>query len=304
MDKLTKTVRRAELWGLLGDMPPLDRPVSVLSSSVEERGNYILERLVLDLNGIEPVPAYFVRPKGEMKKRPTVLFCHSHGGKYHLGKDELLQGNSYMPPPSYADDLTAAGYSALCIDSWVFGERAHWKESYAVKEMLWKGQTLWGMMIYDNIKAMDYLLSRDDVDGSRIASLGMSMGSTMSWWLAALDERIKVCADICCLTEFDALMRAGNVDDHGFFYFVPGLLKHFTAGEINALISPRPHISVDGLLDPLTPADGLQLLDEQISAAYAEEGAEGGFVLKTYEIHHHELPEMRRDVMQFLKERL
>ena len=34
----------------------------------------------------------------------------------------------------------------------------------------------------------------------------MSMGSTMAWWLAALDERMKVTVDICCLTDFEALL--------------------------------------------------------------------------------------------------
>ncbi len=48
---------------------------------------------------------------------------------------------------------------------------------------------MWGLMVYDSIKAIDYLQTRDDIDPRRIATLGMSMGSTMAWWLAALDER-------------------------------------------------------------------------------------------------------------------
>ncbi len=58
------------------------------------------------------------------------------------------------------------------------------------KAMLWQGMVLWGMMVYDSYKAVDYLASRPEVDPSRIATLGMSMGSTMAWWLAALDPRI------------------------------------------------------------------------------------------------------------------
>ena len=56
--------------------------------------------------------------------------------------------------------------------------------------MLWHGQVMWGMMVYDSIRAVDYLVSRDDVDPGRIATMGISMGSTMAWWAAALDTRI------------------------------------------------------------------------------------------------------------------
>ena len=69
-------------------------------------------------------------------------------------------------------------------------------------KMLWEGQVMWGMMVYDSLRAIDYLVSRPDVDAARVATLGLSMGSTMAWWVAALDTRIKVCVDICCLTDF------------------------------------------------------------------------------------------------------
>ena len=56
---------------------------------------------------------------------------------------------------------------------------------------------------------------------------------------AALDERVKVCVDICCLTDFQALIETRGLDGHGIYYYVPGLLKHFTTAQINALICPR-----------------------------------------------------------------
>src|SRR4051794_22754172 len=65
--------RRRELYGLLGDLPPRNRPISARTLSTEERPNYVLEKLVLDLNGIEPVPAYFVKPKGATGKMPAIL---------------------------------------------------------------------------------------------------------------------------------------------------------------------------------------------------------------------------------------
>ena len=207
-----KQVRRAELYSLLGDPPNRDHPISATLVSLEEWEGYILEKLVLDLNGIERVPAYFVRPRDATGPLPCILYNHAHGHDYELGKDELLIGRSALQDPPYANALTSAGYSALCIDAWAFGERRGRTESEIFKEMLWKGQVMWGMMVYDSLRAIDYLESRKDVDSSRIATLGISMGSTMAWWTAALDERIKVCVDICCLVDYHALIEARGLD--------------------------------------------------------------------------------------------
>ena len=144
-------------------------------------------------------------------------------------------------------------------------------------------------------------VSRPDVDAGRIATLGISMGSTMAWWLAALDTRIKVCIDICCLTDFDALIEARGLDKHGIYYYVPSLLKHFTASQINALIAPRPHLSLAGNYDRLTPAAGLDRIDTEVRAAYAEAGAPEAWQLLRYKIGHFETAAMRSEIMAYLE---
>jgi len=288
--------QRDKLYHLLGDLPARDLPITAEIISVEMQEDYILEKLLLNLNGYEPVPAYFIKPTNASEKMPVVLFCHSHGGKYHLGKDELIQGNSYMYDPPYAQVLSQAGYVALCIDSPIFGERSGRDELTYYKELLWQGKVMWGLMVYDHIRAIDYLFTREDVDTSRLASLGMSMGSTMSWWLAALDERIKVCIDICCMTDFHSLIDAGGLTGHGIFYYVPSLLKHFNTVDINALIAPRPHLSVNGTKDPLTPLAGLEKVDKELKKIYQD----GPWLMKNYPVGHDETAEMRQDVMEFL----
>ena len=64
----------------------------------------------------------------------------------------------------------------------------------------------------------------------------------MAWWLAALDERIKVTVDICCLTDFQTLLAKKNLSAHGVYYYVPRLLKHFTTAQINARARSMPAI--------------------------------------------------------------
>lgn len=292
--------QRTQLWSMLGDLPARHRPISARLLWQREEAGYVLERLVLDLNGLESVPAYFARPKGD-GPFPTVLYNHAHGGDYDLGKEEFVRGRSLLQQPPYVEALTAQGYAALCIEHWLFGERRGRTESELFKLMLWRGQVLWGMMVYDSVRALDYLCTRPEVDAGRIATLGLSLGSTMAWWVAALDLRIKVCIDLCCLTDFDALIESRGLDGHGIYYYVPSLLKHFTAAQINALIAPRPHLGLAGNLDPLTPRAGLDRIDAELRRVYAEHGAANAWTMKRYEIGHFETAEMRTEALAYLK---
>ena len=291
--------RRDQLYTLLGDLPDRGHPIAVQQFGQVERDDYFLETLLLDLNGIEPVPAYLVRPKSG-GPFPAILYNHAHGDDYVLGKRELLDGRAALQAPPYAVALTRLGYAALCIDAWGFGERRGRSESEIFKEMLWRGQVLWGMMVYDSLRAVDYLVSRSDVTAGRIGTLGISMGSTMAWWLAALDPRIQVCVDLCCLTDYQALIDSRGLDGHGIYYYVPGLLNHFTAAEINALIAPRPHLSLAGDYDPLTPPAGLERIDAALRQVYADQGVAERWSLLRYPIGHFETAAMRAAVVAWL----
>ena len=292
---------RKHLYELLGDLPPRDREVSGRLLKEEDRGTYVLEKLLLDLNGMEIVPAYFTRPVKATGRFPVVLFNHSHGGNYRLGKDELVLGREYLQDPSYAEVLAQHGWGALAIDAWNFGERRGRAESELFKELLWQGKVLWGLMVYDSLKAIDYLLTRTDVDGERLGTLGISMGSTMAWWVAALDLRVKVCIDICCLTDFQALIETRGLDGHGLYYYVPGLLKHFTTASINALIAPRPHLGLAGNHDPLTPPHGLERIDTALKQVYDEMGAADAWQLIRHNTGHFETAAMRQAILDFLR---
>jgi len=299
--KADKEARRRQLYKLLGDLPDRKRKISVSKIDEEKRASYVLEKLLLDLNGIEPVPAYFVYPRDKKGPFPAILYNHAHGGNYVLGKDELIYGREALQKPPYAEVLTQKGYCALCIDAWCFGERRGRTESETFKQMLWMGQVLWGMMVYDSLRAIDYLVSRPDVDASRLGTMGISMGSTMAWWVAALDTRIKVCIDICCLTDFQALIESRGLDGHGIYYYVPGLLKHFTTSDINKLIVPRPHLSLAGNFDRLTPPQGLDRIDAELKKAYAQENAEDAWKLVRYNTGHFETAAMRKEILSFLE---
>jgi hypothetical protein len=296
----TPASRRQELYALLGKLPPRDRKVSAQLVSTEDRGTYALEKLTLDLNGEEPVPAYFAKPRGASGRLPTLLFNHSHGGGYTIGKTEFVAGREYMGQPPYAEFLTSLGCNALCFDAWIFGERAGRTELDFFKETLWQGRVLWGMMVYDALKAVDYLATRADVDVARLGTVGMSMGSSTAQWVGALDPRLEVVVDICCLTDWHTLVEVGGLKGHGIYYYVPDLLNHFTTAQMNALIAPRAHLALAGNQDPLTPAAGLDQVDRELRAAYAKAGKPENWQLMRYDGGHQETTVMREEIRKWL----
>jgi dienelactone hydrolase len=297
--------RRAELRSLLGPLPEESGPPSARLVAREEREGYVLETLVLDLNGIEDVPAYLALPRTPAASPiPVVLYNHSHGRNFELGKNELFEGSAARQQRPYCEELTSAGYAVFCADMWSFGERRGKSESALFKELLWKGQVLWGLRVFDTLRALEYLAGRPELDADRIATTGISMGSTMAWWAAALDPRIRVCVDLCCMTDFQALNDADGLYGHDVYYYVPGLVAHFSTAEINALIAPRAHLSLAGRYDSLTPEVGLRRIDAELRQVYAEAGAPEKWKLVVYGSGHLETAEMRTEVMTFLAEHL
>jgi hypothetical protein len=89
--------RRKELWSLLGDLPWGHKPGPAKVLATEKHDGYTLERLVLDLNGVELVPALLLIPDKRAAHAPGLLYIHWHGGMYDLGKEQLLIGVEAQP---------------------------------------------------------------------------------------------------------------------------------------------------------------------------------------------------------------
>jgi acetyl esterase/lipase len=112
---------RAELWTLLGRLPPRPAAPKVETLSREDRGGYMVERFQFDNGAGATVPGYLLLPKNEPGKLPAILYCHWHGGEYDIGKEELFQARHTPEPPGPA--FAKRGYVVLAIDAYCFGER-------------------------------------------------------------------------------------------------------------------------------------------------------------------------------------
>lgn len=291
--------RRDDLWALLGPRPRRASGVGGEQLARDENTHAVVEHWRLHLNAEQPVPALLLRPRG-VTPCGVVLYCHAHGNRFEIGKDELLVGRPALQSPPYGEALTARGWAVLALDHWGFGERREPSERALVKRLLWQGATLWGWRVHDTLAALDWLRAQAGFETLPVVSLGASMGSTMALWAAALDTRIAACIDLCCAAEYDALLASGGFDLHGEYFFVPGLLNEFTLAEIAALIAPRPHLSLAGRADPLTPPAGLDSLDRRLRDAYAQLDAADAWQQHVGDGGHAETPTMRQQVLTSL----
>lgn len=307
---------RKKLWRLLGDLPKLCTPKVTICEKLSKNG-YDLERFTFD-NGIsDSVYGYLLIPAGHKGRGPAILYHHYHAGKYKQGKEEVISKVFNKLDFATGETLAREGYVVLCIDTYAFGERrfqgpagkkeeGRRTEESLFKMFLWQGRTLWGMMVRDDLLALNYLVSRPEVDSERIAAMGMSMGSTRTWWAAALEERIKVAVCVACLTRYQNLIAHGHVRQHGIYYYVPNMLaEKIDAESVVSLIAPRPLLTLTGDKDAGSPADGVRLINAFQEYIYKFYGKTGNFRGLMYKgIGHEYTPEMWKETLNWLKKHL
>lgn len=272
------------LGSLLGDIPPRPRNLEVKVLSREETEEYVLEKFVFDNEVDSLAPGYLFLPRRPTGKKAAILVMHGHGSS----KESIL---GTVPSSQNVGPLLARqGYVVMAIDNYFGGERrgkgpagSREMQERANQEMslfkinLWMGRSLWGMMLRDEQIALDYLLSRPEVDASRIGATGMSMGSTRAWWLGAVDDRIQSVVGVACFTRYKELIEQGRLSAHGIYYFVPGMLKHFDSEAVMGMLAPRPFLALTGDSDSGSPLDGIKVLEKKLAEVYRLYGKPGHF---------------------------
>lgn len=299
----------------LGDLPPRPAKPTGRVISRELRRGYTLERVSIDNGEGNDISALVLIPEKRARPAPAILWLHSSTPD----KNALITPGS--DPESIGEAFVRQGYVVLAPDAWYYGDRAEnvpsgprdmyrrgvppnatITQDALLKLNLWLGRTLWGMMVRDDQIALDYLAQRPEVDASRIGATGMSMGSTRAWWLAAVDERIAATVGVACLTRYENLIRHGNLQAHGLYYFSYGLLKHFDTEGVLSLLAPRPFLALTGDIDYGSPVDGIRVLEEKVGAVYHTAGAAEKFHSIVYpDTGHVYTPAMRLEMLAWFE---
>ena len=295
---------RETVMKLLGEMPPRPDPAKVKVVSTEDKGTYVLERFEF-YNGVDTVvPGILLIPKKRSGPVPAIVGLHGRGSSKESVCTDLENIQCVGPM------LAEKGYVVAAIDAYLNGERVGRgpggkldKDSTAQEWSLfkldvWLGRTLWGMMLRDEQCLIDYLATRPEVNKEQIAATGISMGCTRSYWLAAIDERVKAIVGVACFTRYAELIAHGNLRKHGIYYFVPNMLTHFDTEAIDALVAPRPMLMLSGDQDGGAPTDGIEILERKLGALYRLYGKPDQFRSVIYAGTGHEyLPEMKAEML-------
>jgi hypothetical protein len=264
---------KAKVLNMLGGLPQEKTPLNTKVTGKIQMEGFHIEKLIFEsLPGFHVTALVYI-PDNNVEKHPAVLVpCgHSTNGKIHY--------------QALCQRLVQRGYLVICWDPVGQGERSQfWDETrkqsrynlvcgeHAVMGNFayLAGANLMRWEVWDGMRAVDYLLTRNDVDVNRISITGTSGGGAQSAHIGALDERINVVAPSCYISALP--MRAYNrifadpdSDPEQDLYGTvssgvdhPGLLL---------LVYPRPLFIASAVLD-FFPIEGARKTFREVSEVY------------------------------------
>jgi dienelactone hydrolase len=336
-----KDAGRAKVLELFGYRPEKVDPKPEVVGRVE-RPDHVREKVLFSTTPLFRVPAYVLIPKGLKGRAPAIVDLHSHGGMFLFGKEKVLDlGDNHPVMTEYhqrnydgrptATELVRRGYVVLTIDAFMFGERRTvldadrkygWdrsrysvedarylnqqcraRETTLAKALTLAGLTWPGLVSWDDMRTVDYLVTRPEVDPSRIGCLGISMGGYRSCYLAALDDRIQA----ACVTGFMSTVRPmiqAHVDTHSWVHFLPGLHRWLDLPDVCSLHAPKPLFVQQCSQDRLFPAQGMKDALTNIGAMYEKAGVADRFTGRFYDVPHQFTKAMQDDAFAWLDRHL
>ena len=171
-------------------------------------------------------------------------------------------------------------------------------EHLTAKTITAAGATWPGLHVWDDMRTVDYLASRPDVDAARIGCVGLSGGGFRTAMLIAADPRIKAASVTGWMTEFAHQLR--NHLRHTWMVFVPGLYPSLDLPDAAALHAPGALLVQQCRRDTLYPAAGMQGAVDKLTRLYAKAGIPGRFRGTFYDDTHSFRPAMQEETFAWL----
>ncbi|PYP42206.1 MAG: hypothetical protein DMD43_03705 [Gemmatimonadetes bacterium] len=298
---------RARLLEILGGLPEERTPLNARIVGTIPMEGYRIEKVVFEsLPGLHVTALVYVPDAPDGRKPAVLLACgHAPDGKAFRNYQEI------------SGQLARRGYVVLCWDPVGQGERSQFWDAararsrynlvcgeHAVLGNLacLAGTTLNRYMVWDGMRAVDYLLTRPDVDGARLSVTGTSGGGHQSAYLGALDERIGVVAPSCFVTALPMRMANRIFEDPDSdpeqdpYRLVAAGIDH--AGLL-LLVYPRPLIVAAAVKD-FVPIEGTRKTLREVSALYRAFGRGDRIALAEGYHEHMYSPENREAAFAFL----
>ncbi|MBN8249411.1 MAG: acetylxylan esterase, partial [Verrucomicrobia bacterium] len=241
---------RRQLADMLGlDPMPARSPLRAEITGTLDQPAFRIEKVVFQSRPGLYVTGNFYVPKDLQGPAPTVLYLCGHSAHPLGAKTQYLDRTTWF---------ATHGYCVLALDTLEFGEVPgihHGTHNLAMWHWLSLGYTPAGIEVWNAMRALDWLATRSEVDATRIGLTGISGGGAITWYLAALDDRIAAAAPSCSTFTYGSQaahwLASGQCDciyyhnAHGWDFPV-----------VAALIAPRPLLITSGRRDTIFPPDG------------------------------------------------
>jgi dienelactone hydrolase len=182
-----------------------------------------------------------------------------------------------------------------------FHRRCSQNEQLIARSFLTAGATWPGVVLWDDIRTVDYLASRPEVDAKRIGCVGLSVGGYRSFLLGALDPRIRAAVAVGWMTSYPAQIKRHVINSEGFSFHVP-LLRDLDLPDLAALIAPRSVMVINGSRDTLFHPDGVKAAFAKIDACYRKAGVPERQKTRMFDAPHEFNADMQAEAWPWLKQ--
>lgn len=318
-----KAEAREKVWESFGYRPrkvPLNPEVVDRS----DLGDVVREKVMFSTSEHFRIPAYVHVPKNLKTPAPGIVDLHSHGGVFLFGKEKVIDfGRNHPMMTEYhrrnyggrptTTELARRGYVVVTTDAFYFGERRllmdgdlehGWdrskydletavllnrrnraKETTLCKTLALAGIAWPGIVTWDDMRTVDYLAARPEVDAARIGCVGVSLGGHRTYFLAGMDERIRAACVVGFMSTVRPMMKR-HIDTHSWVHFVPGLHRWLDMPDVVSMMAPKPLMVQQCRQDGLFPPEGMEAAVRKIGAVYRRAGVEGRFAGRFYDVPH------------------
>lgn len=282
--QITRDRLEKMLWH--GLRPPAPPPPATVTHRQEHK-DYTLENLV-----IETAPGFFLTanlylPRSGARPFPVVLYQCGHASKTYYARHGAW--------------FAAHGIAALVMDNIEMGEvefTHHGVYSHAWFHWYSRGFSPLAVELWNARRAVDYLAARPELDRNRIGATGRSGGGITTFFLAALDERIRASAPVSGTISTNGWIRRRLTSNHCDCQY-PVNSYGLTYSEIGALIAPRPQLHCNADADPGFPMDAFEELIAKIREIYRLYGAESSLRTAVAPGGHRDIEAIRLPVYSF-----
>ncbi len=264
---------RRELQGMLGLDPwPERTPLKpVITGKVQGEG-YTVEKLFF-----EPMPGLYIGanlylPVEVQTPLPAILYMCGHS---NVTDGEVRIGNKagYQHHGAW---FARHGYACLIPDTIQWGEiPGEHHGTYRLGRWWWaaRGFTPAGVEAWVGIRALDYLETRPEVDRTRFGMTGRSGGGAYSWWVGALDDRVKVAVPVAGITMLHDHVLEGAIEGHCDCMYMVNT-KRWDFDRVAALMAPRPLLISNTDSDEIFPLTGVMEVFNRTRRLYRKLGVE------------------------------